>query len=240
MKAPASDPLCASAFVTVTPTAPAACAGVVAVIVVAFTTVTPVALVPPTLTVAPALNPVPLIVIAVPPTVDPNGGATLVTVGAGARYVNAFARDPLCASAFVTVTPTAPGACAGVVAVIVVAFTTVTPVALVPPTLTVAPALNPVPLIVIAVPPTVDPDGGATPVTVGAGPRYVNAFARVPLCASAFVTVTLTAPAACAGADAVIVIAFTTVTPVALVPPTLTVAPALNPVPLTVIAVPPT
>src|SRR5204863_14288 len=192
----------------------------------------PVALVPPTLTVAPAPKPVPLIVIAVPPAVPPDGGATPVTVGAGARYVNAFARVPLCASAFVTVTLTAPDPCAGVVAVIVVALTPISPVAFVPPTLTVAPAPKPVPLIVIAVPPTVDPDGGATPVTVGAGARYVNAFARVPLCASAFVTVTPTAPGACAGVVAVIVVAFTTVTPVAAVPPTLTVAPPANPVPL--------
>ena len=113
MKAPASDPLCASAFVTVTPTAPAACAGVVAVIVVAFTTVTPVALVPPTLTVAPALNPVPLIVIAVPPTVDPDGGATPVTVGAGAVTVRL--NDVVCVTdpaTAVTVTDVVPRATA--------------------------------------------------------------------------------------------------------------------------------
>jgi hypothetical protein len=72
-------------------------------------------------------------------------------------------------SGLVTVTLTAPAACAGVVAVIVVAFTTVTPVALVPPRVTVAPLTKPVPLIVTLVPPAVGPEVGLIPVTVGAG-----------------------------------------------------------------------
>ena len=110
----------------------------------------------------------PVIVIAVPPAVGPDIGDTLVTVGAGATYVKALASDPLCKSVLVTVTPTAPAACAGVVAVIVVAFTTVTPVPALPPTLTVAPLANPVPVIVIPVPPPVDPDVGDALVTVGA------------------------------------------------------------------------
>ena len=69
----------------------------------------------------------------------------------------------------VTTTLTAPAACAAVVAVIDVLFTTVTPVAAVPPRLTVAPAKNPVPVIVTGVPPAVVPDVGVIPVTVGAG-----------------------------------------------------------------------
>jgi hypothetical protein len=75
--------------VTVTVDAPAIWAAVVAVIVVAFTTVTPVAGVPPMVTVAPATNPVPLMVTLVPPAVVPLVGAIAVTVGAGsgARYV---------------------------------------------------------------------------------------------------------------------------------------------------------
>ena len=68
---------------TTTLTAPAACAGVVAVIEVLFTTVIPVAAVPPRLTVAPVRKPVPVIVTAVPPLVLPEDGETLVTVGAG-------------------------------------------------------------------------------------------------------------------------------------------------------------
>jgi len=177
----ASAPLCASAFVTATLAAPAACGGVVAVMVVLLTTVTPVAASPPTLTVAPAANPVPVIVIAVPPAIGPDAGATLPTVGAGAAYVNALASVPLCVSALMTVTLTAPAACAGVVAVIVVPFTTVTPVAAVPPTVTVAPAAKPVPLIVIAVPPAVGPDVGETLPTDGGGGTYVNPFASDPL-----------------------------------------------------------
>ncbi len=76
-------PLCVSALVTLTLTAPAACAAAVAVIVVLFTTVTPVAELPPTLTVAPGANPVPATVKFVPPLVGPDVGVTLVTVGAG-------------------------------------------------------------------------------------------------------------------------------------------------------------
>src|ERR1700682_6419533 len=93
-------------------------------------------------------------------------------IGVGeAVYVNPPGRVPLCASALVTVTFTAPAACAGVLAVIVVLLTTLTPVAALPPTLTAAPAAKFVPVIVTAVPPVVGPDAGATPLTVGAGPR---------------------------------------------------------------------
>ena len=68
-------------LVTATALAPAVPAGVVQVIFVAETTVTDVQGVPPTLTVAPAKNPVPVIDIAVPPAVEPFAGETLVTVG---------------------------------------------------------------------------------------------------------------------------------------------------------------
>ena len=51
---------------------------------------------------------------------------------------------------------------------IVVLLLTMTLVARVPPTVTVAPAANPVPETVIDVPPAVGPDVGLTPVTVGA------------------------------------------------------------------------
>jgi hypothetical protein len=49
---------------------------------VLFTTTTFVAAVPPKLTVAPAAKFVPVMVIAVPPAVDPLLGVTLLTVGA--------------------------------------------------------------------------------------------------------------------------------------------------------------
>jgi hypothetical protein len=139
----------------------------------------------------------------------------------------------------VTVTATAPAACVAVVAVIVVLFTTTTFVAAAPPKLAVAPFTKFVPLIVIAVPPAAGPDPGFTPVTVGAAPIYVYPLARLPLCVSGFVTVTVTAPAACVAVVAVIVVLFTTTTFVAAAPPKLAVAPLTKFVPLIVIAVPP-
>jgi hypothetical protein len=54
------------------------------VIDVPLTTVTPVAAVPPKLTVAPERKPVPAIVTAVPPFADPVLGVIEVTVGPGA------------------------------------------------------------------------------------------------------------------------------------------------------------
>jgi len=73
-------PLCPPT-VTVTVTAPALPAGVVAVICVLLTTVTLVAAVPPNVTVAPDAKFVPVIVTAVPPALDPLFGDTLATVG---------------------------------------------------------------------------------------------------------------------------------------------------------------
>ena len=75
-------PLCVSGFVTTTVTAPAACAGVVAVMVVLFVTTTFVAAVPPNVTDAPVTKFVPVIVTPVPPATGPLFGDTLVTVGA--------------------------------------------------------------------------------------------------------------------------------------------------------------
>src|SRR4029079_10817033 len=111
----------------------------------------------------------------------------------------------------------APAAWAGVVAVIDVALATVTLVAAVPPTVTVAPVAKFVPVIVTFVTPAVDPVAGEIAVTVG-GAAYVNPPVNVPLSPPGLVTVTLTAPAACAGVTAVIDVALATVTPVAAVP----------------------
>ena len=66
-------------------TAPAACAGVVAVIDVLLPTVTPVAAVPPIVTVAPDWKFAPVMVTAVPPAVVPEVGEIVLTVGAGAE-----------------------------------------------------------------------------------------------------------------------------------------------------------
>ena len=73
-------PLC-PLTVTVTVTAPALPAGVVAVMVVLLTTTMFVAAAPPNVTVAPEAKFVPVIVTAVPPPVDPVFGDTLLTVG---------------------------------------------------------------------------------------------------------------------------------------------------------------
>jgi hypothetical protein len=152
--------------VTVTVAAPAVPAGVVAVIVVPFTTATFVAAVLPNVTVAPVAKFVPVIVTAVPPPVDPLFGLTLLTVG-GTTYVKAPARLPLSPLLLVTVAVTPPPVPAGVVAVIVAPFTTVTFVAAVLPNVTVAPAAKFVPVIVTAVPPAGSPLFGLTLLTVG-------------------------------------------------------------------------
>jgi hypothetical protein len=68
-------------LVTVTVTAPALPAGVVAVIDVLLTTTTFVAAALPNVTVAPVAKFVPVMVIAVPPVVGPLFGLTLATVG---------------------------------------------------------------------------------------------------------------------------------------------------------------
>jgi hypothetical protein len=68
-------------LVTVTVTAPALPAGVVAVMVVLFTTTRLPAAAPPNVAVAPTAKFVPVIVTAVPPVSAPPFGATLLTVG---------------------------------------------------------------------------------------------------------------------------------------------------------------
>jgi hypothetical protein len=85
-----------------------------------------------------------------------------------------LASVPLWPSVLVTTTLTAPAPWAGVVAVIEVLLTTVTPVAAVPPRLTVAPARKFVPVIVTAVPPLTDPEFGDREETVGAGPELLR------------------------------------------------------------------
>jgi len=81
-------PVWLSVLVTTTVTAPAAWAGVVAVIEALLTTVTPVAGVPPKLTVAPAAKFVPARVTAVPPLTEPEFGDMEVTVGTGAELLS--------------------------------------------------------------------------------------------------------------------------------------------------------
>jgi hypothetical protein len=72
---------------TTTVPGPAEWGGVFAVIDVLLTTVTPVAVPPPTLTVAPVKKFVPVMVTGVPPFVVPELGVIEVTVGAGMAVV---------------------------------------------------------------------------------------------------------------------------------------------------------
>jgi len=174
-------------------------------------------------------------VTVVPPAAGPDAGDTPAIEGA-ATNVKAAARVPLWPSGFVTVTAAVPEP-AGVTALIVVLLTTFTAVAALVPTVTVAPTVKPVPVIVMAVPPAAGPDAGATLVTEG-GATYVKPAARVALCPSGFVTTTAAGPATPAGVVAVIVLPLT-FTFVAAVPPTLTVAPVTKFVPVIVMAVPP-
>ena len=141
-----------------------------AVRVVPFVTLIFEADIPPKFTVAPATKFVPVTVTEVPPAAGPEFGETPVTVGAGAgaEYVNPPARVPLCPLGLATTTLTIPAACAGVIAVIVVLFTTLTFAAAAPPIVTVAPATKFVPVIVTDVPPAVVPVFGEIDVTVGA------------------------------------------------------------------------
>ncbi len=81
--------------------------------------------------------------------------------------MNPFARFPLVAPTFVTVTVTAPALPAGVFAVTCVPLTTTTLVAALLPNFTVAPVEKFVPVIMTAEPPAVDPLFGATLPTVG-------------------------------------------------------------------------
>ena len=152
--------------VTVTSTTPGVrVAGEFAVIVVEFTTTTPVAAVDPKATVAPGAKFVPEMVTAVPPPESPLFGLTDVTVGM-AKKVNWSAGDVAdVPPVVVTVTSTVPVP-AGDVAVIDVGEATVKP-AFVAPNLTAVAPVKLLPEIVTAVPPAAGPLPGLTAVTEG-------------------------------------------------------------------------
>src|SRR5438067_818125 len=169
MKPFVSVPTCVSGFVTTTLTAPAPCAPVVVVKLVAEDSVTFVAVTPPSFTVAPTKKLVPVSVTTSPPSVEPEPGITLVTVGAApVLNENPFVIVPVCPSGFVTTTLTTPSACNGTTAVIVVALSDVT-VAAVPPIVTVAPLVKLVPAIVTDAPPAARSNAGAIDSVVGGG-----------------------------------------------------------------------
>ena len=78
-----------AAVVTKTLAVPAVPAGVVAVIVVALSTVKLVAALPPMVTAVAPVKSVPVMVMVVPPAIDPAEGEMLATEGAGVIYSKA-------------------------------------------------------------------------------------------------------------------------------------------------------
>jgi hypothetical protein len=145
--------------------APAAPGGVTAVTVFGLTTVTELAALPPIDTALVPVRFVPVIVITVPPAVGPWIGLTDEIAGA-ATYVKPFARFAV-PPGVVTDTALAPAVPEGVTAVTVVELTTVTLAAAMPPIETELVPVRFVPVIVITVPPAVEPWFGLTDDKVG-------------------------------------------------------------------------
>ena len=212
-------------------------AGVTAVIEVALTTTTLVAATPLIFKLLAPVKFVPVMVIAVPPKVDPFCGLTLEIVGAGATYVNALAllTAPACVVTSTVLAPTVVDA--AVTAVIEVALTTAKLSTATPPTFTLLAPVKFVPVMVMAVPPSVEPVAGLT-LEMVAGATYKNALADVAV-PPAFVTAIALAPAAPAGVMAVIEVALITTTLFAATPPTVTLVTPSKFVPTIVNAVPP-
>jgi hypothetical protein len=193
-------------------------------------------------------KPEPAIVISVP--LFPALGVTEVMVGgAAATKVKADAFVADCPSGRVTFTSTAPAACAGVLAVIVVGLRAAALAAAVPPNETVVPALKLVPEMVSSVPPRDGPVATVSAVIVGAGAaENVKAPVFVALPPPRLVTTTSTIPATWAGVFALICVPSAetaTLVPAGggtcspLVAAKATFAPARKPAPVTVTVVPP-
>lgn len=106
------------------------------------------------------------------------------------------------------------------------------------PNMTAVTPINPVPLMITAVPPDTGPPVGEMPVTVGV-PTFVNLSAgEVVLVPVGVVTVTSTVPAALAGLDTTISEpVFTMIVPAA--EPNFTEVAPVNVVPVTITSVPP-
>jgi hypothetical protein len=154
--------------VTVMSTVPAAWAGEVAVMVVALTTVKPLAATVPNVTADAPVKFVPVMVMPVLPAVLPVFGVTAVTVGAGTVYVKWSEFEIAEKPPYVfTVTSTVPPGLAGDVAVIDVSEFTVKLAGTSPKKTPVAP-VKLLPVIITDVPPARLPELGLTPVTEGA------------------------------------------------------------------------
>ena len=162
---PATIALVPPGVVTLISTVPAARAGEVMVRVLSSVTCRSVPGVVPNMTVVTPVNPVPVIVTAVPPVAGPLAGEMLVTVGTG-TYVNVssvtIALVPLGVVTRTSIVPVP----AGEVAVRLVAELYVTLAATLPNE-TVDALVNPVPVIVTIVPPATGPLAGEMLVIVG-------------------------------------------------------------------------
>ena len=145
--------------VTATLCAPAMPAGVTAVIFIALTTTTFVAATPSIVTLLAPAKLVPMMVMAVPPKVVPLVGLTVVMVAEDGMYVKAFV-SVVVPPWLVTDTFCAPWVPIGVIAVMEVALTTTTLVAAAPPTFTLVTPVKLVPVMVMEVPPNVEPEFG--------------------------------------------------------------------------------
>ena len=153
----------------------------------------------PKLTAVAPMKSVPVIVTLVPPAAGPDDGLTPVTVGGGTNVNLSPALVALVPAGVVTVTSCAPALPGGAIAVSLVAAIGVKTVALDPPNLTALGFARLVPVIVTLVPPSVGPDAGLMPVTVG-GAAYVKwSPVLVALVPPGVVTVMSTVPADPAG-----------------------------------------
>ena len=225
---PASNPA-PPAVVTTTSTTPAACAGTTTDTAESDTTTTDDPATPPNDTADAPNSPAPDTTTDAPPATKPDAGTTAVSTGtpgtpappaASATNVNAPADVALPPPA-ATTTSTAPTACAGDTTVRCDASTTVTDAAAVPPNDTATGLTKCVPTIATVVPPAATPVLGATEAIDGAGVTYVKPLVSVRS-PQLLVTVTETAPAACAGVVAVIRVLLTRTNDVASTPPNFT------------------
>ena len=155
--------------VTVMSTTPADSAGDVAVHEVLEEQLTEVPALPPKATVLePTTKPVPVIVTTVPAESGPKSGLMAPTVGARSKVNWSAELVEEVPPAFVAVMSTVPADSAGDVAVHDVVDEQLTEVpAEEPKAIVVAPTMNPVPVMVTAVPPPIGPAAGLTAVMIG-------------------------------------------------------------------------
>lgn len=103
-----------------------------------------------------------------PPFDGPRVGVTLVIIGGGLTYMNAFANVADCPSGLVTITETIPVPTGVLTPILLLLATVVVALtACVVPKVTVRPGKKPEPANATIVPPAGEPEDGLTPVIVG-------------------------------------------------------------------------